>query len=93
VQREKLLTAAIYVSRIRDTSARNHAYRLRLANKIRQLIDDFISAEVQAAVSEAKDDPAHMSWQQIADTLELSKSAVFTRYGKATNESERANHN
>lgn len=81
MHREKLLTAAIYIERVRQSSSRSHEYRIRTASKIRALVDDFIAVEVQTAVSKPKDDSSYMSWQKIADTLGISKTAAYTRYG------------
>jgi hypothetical protein len=78
---EKLLQAAININRIREASPRAHAYRIKLAKRTIDLLNDFIATEVQAAVSEPKGHPAKMTWEQIGQALNLSKSASFTKYG------------
>lgn len=82
MQRERLLRAAIFVSRLRDSNSRAHAYNLRAAQKIIDIMGNFIAEEVQEAVKENDTDPAHLSWVEIGQCLNLSKSAAYARYGK-----------
>jgi hypothetical protein len=82
MQGEVLLRAAIYLSRLRDSGSRDHAYRLRVASKLQQLVSNFIAAEAKAATETNKKDPAYLSWEQVGQCLDLSKSAVYARYGK-----------
>lgn len=85
MQGNKLLTAAIYLAKLRDSGCRDHAYRLRVASKLRNLIDAFIADEVRAATEKNKSDPAYLSWTKVGELLNLSRSAAYTRYKKNAN--------
>jgi hypothetical protein len=82
MQGEVLLRAAIYLSRLRDSGSRDHAYRLRVAKKLIDLVNAFVADEAKAATEVSKKDPAYLSWEQVGQCLDLSKSAVYARYGK-----------
>lgn len=81
---DKITRATILIARLLDSAPRNHVYRLRLLSKVSKLIAAITIEEVRAATSEAKGDEAKLTWDQIAQCLEMSKSAAFTKYsGKA----------
>jgi hypothetical protein len=84
MQAEKILRAAIYIAKLRDSGERAHVYRIRLGKKIADIVDSFVAEEVQRATSVAKSDPAAMSWAEVASALEISKSAAYNRYGNKT---------
>src|SRR5947208_994303 len=79
VQGEKILRAALYIARIRESSDRAHAYRIRAAKKLSDIVDNFVAEEVRRATSINKTDPAHMSWEQVGQALEISKGAAYNR--------------
>lgn len=83
MQREKLMRAMVAINRLRDSSERDHAIRIRSAKRAIDVLHDFIAHEVRAATHEAKDDPAHLTWEQAGKLLGISKSATYTRYGKS----------
>jgi hypothetical protein len=78
---EDTLRLAIAVGRLRNSGSREHRRRIRIAKQISDLANKVIAYEVRAAISEPAGDSARMSWQEIADTLEISKTAAYTRYG------------
>jgi hypothetical protein len=78
---EPTLRMAIFVQKLRDSGSREHARRIRLAKKIADIANSVIAHEARTANSLSFSDPAHLSWQQIADALEISKNAAYTRYG------------
>ena len=82
MQAEKILRAAIYIGRLRDSGERAHAYRIRVAKRLSDIIDSFVAEEVCRATSVSKNDPAKMTWDQVGQALEISRSAAFSRYGK-----------
>lgn len=81
MQHEKIVRAAMFVAKIRDSSPEDHQERLMYAKKLRDLVDDFIFEEVKAANSKGKGDKNYMSWDKIGQVMDLSRSAAFTRYG------------
>lgn len=81
MQGEKILRAALYVARIRESSDRAHVYRIRAAKKLSDIVDSFVAEEVRRATSTSKTDPAHMSWSEVGSALEISKGAAYNRYG------------
>lgn len=82
MQGDRILKAAIYLSRLRDSGSRDHVYRLRVASKLIEILNSFIADEVRAATNENPSDPAYVSWQGVGDVLGISKSAAYARYGK-----------
>lgn len=78
---EETLRLAVFVAKLRDAGTREHGRRIRLGKKIVDLGNSIIAREVRKATSLPKSDPESMSWQEVADSLDLSKSATFTRYG------------
>ena len=83
---DKLLRVLTFVSRIREAPTQNHVLRLKLASVVSKAIDSFIQDEVQKAQSRPQKDPCHLSWAQIGDLLDLSRSAAYSRYGKKEHE-------
>lgn len=81
MQAERILRAAILVGRLRDSSNRSHALRIKTAQLLSSLIDQFIATEVERATTISKSDPAHLTWTEIGQCLNLSRSAAYTRYG------------
>lgn len=79
---ERILSAIIFLSKVRDANQNRHEYRIRCAKKARDAIDSFIMSEVRAANAKPLKDPSHLSWGRIGEALDLSRSAAFTRYGK-----------
>lgn len=79
---ERLLSALIFLAKVRDANPNRHEYRIRCAKKARDAIDAFIVTEVRTANSKSVKDPTHLSWARIGEALDLSRSAAFTRYGK-----------
>lgn len=86
VQGERILRAAMYLARIRESSQRAHAYRIRAAKKLCDIIEGFIAEEVHRATSISKNDPAAMSWSEVGSALEMTKSKAFRLYGEKQNE-------
>ena len=82
---EDTLRLAIAVAKLRESGTREHRRRIRIAKLIADLANKVIAHEVREAINEPEGDPAKMSWQQIADTLEISKSAAYNRYGPGSN--------
>lgn len=83
---ERLLSALIFIAKVRDAGPNRHEYRIRCAKKARDAIDAFIVNEVRTANSKSTKDPTHLSWARIGEALDLSRSAAFARYGKKENE-------
>lgn len=81
-QMEKMLRAAILISKIRQTGSNAHKIRLRYAYKLGEVIDSFIAEEAREATKKSPTDPSHLSWAQVAQALETSKSTAFRRYGE-----------
>jgi hypothetical protein len=84
VEQEELeltLRAAIWIAKIRDASPSAHAYKLRCAKVLSELIEEVIKEEVHNATSKPLNDSTRLSWESVGQCLELSKSAAFTRYG------------
>lgn len=82
MQGERILRAALYIARLRESSPRAHAYRIRTAKRLCDLIEGFIAEEVHRATSLSKSDPASMSWSDISQTLEVTKSKAFRMYSE-----------
>lgn len=82
MQAERTLRAAIFLAKIRDSPIRAHAYRLRCAKKVADIIDQFIAEEARKANNESKNDPAYLSWEQIGSCLDIPKTTAYQRYGK-----------
>jgi hypothetical protein len=82
MQGEKILRAALYIARIRESNDRAHAYRIRAAKKLSDIVDSFVAEEARRATSTTETDPAHMSWAQVGQALDISKSAAYNRYGE-----------
>lgn len=80
MQTERVLRMAIFVARLRDSSTLSHEIRIRAAKKLADLTEDFIKEEVERANSKPRNSIGYLSWGQIADLLELSRSAVYARY-------------
>jgi hypothetical protein len=89
MQGERILKAAMYVARIRESSQRAHAYRIRAAKKLCDITEGFIAEEVRRATTISKNDPAHMSWNEVASALEITKSKAFRTYGGKPDEYRR----
>lgn len=79
---EKLLRGRMLLSRAEETPEGSHLIRIRMADKAREAVEAFIAEEVLRAVSHPMQSPLRMSWAEVAAALELSKSAVYIRYGK-----------
>lgn len=80
-QKEKVLRAAVLVSKIKSSGNRSHKLRLRYAKKLGDIVDAFIAEEVKEATKIAADDPAHLSWTEVGQALEMSKSKAYRTYG------------
>lgn len=78
---DRMLRAAIFLARIRESSPNAHALRIRYAIQVRKIVDSFIADEVRAANSLSKEEPGFMSWEAIGSVVELSRSAAYARYG------------
>lgn len=76
------LRLIVFATKLRDAGTREHSRRIRIAQKIIDLANSVIAEEVRTANSLNKSDPEYMSWQQVADALDISRTAAFTRYGK-----------
>jgi hypothetical protein len=81
MQRIRVIQGSVILDRIRDSNPRNHALRIEMAKMVIDIMNDFIAEEVKAATSQPKESPEHLSWQKVADRLDISKSAAFARYG------------
>lgn len=78
--KDDIVRAAILIGRLLDSNPRNHSHRLRLLSRLAKIITVLTTNEVRASLSEAKDDEARLTWDQVAQCLEISKSAAFARY-------------
>lgn len=87
VQEERILRAFMHLARVRDSSERAHAYRIRTIKRLCDLLEGFLAEEIRRATSLPKGDDARVSWQQVANALEVSKTTAWNRYGA----SEKAN--
>lgn len=86
---DKMLRAAIFIARIREAQPNKHVLRLRYAKRLLDIVNSFIAEEVHTANSLPKTDPNHMSWNDVSQVLELSRSAAYARYGgKSANRSD-----
>lgn len=81
-QKEKMLRAAILISKIRAASPNHHALKIRYAKRLSDLVESFIAQEAREATRKAESDPAHLSWAQVAQAVETSKSTAFRRYNE-----------
>lgn len=70
------------LDQIEDSDENAHAYRIRRANEAISILHSFIAGEVQSAVNARRGSISKMSWAEIAQALDISKSAAFARYGK-----------
>lgn len=91
-QREKVVRIGVLVTRLLESSAREHRARISLAKKAIDILNDFIEYEVHTANDLPKNDPAHMSWAHIGSALNLSRSAAYARYGMKNDERTKAAH-
>lgn len=82
VQSEKILRAAIFLAKLRDTSPNAHAIRLRYAKKISTIVETFIEEEAHRAASKSSSDQSHLTWTQIGNALEMTKSMAHRKYGE-----------
>jgi hypothetical protein len=89
LQAERVLRMAIFVAELRDSSPSAHEIKIRAAKKLVDLIEEFIAEEVNAANSKPKDAIGHLSWAQVGNLLELSRSAVYARYARVRESEER----
>lgn len=78
-----VLIAATYLAKIRNQTENAHALKIRCAKKVLDAVNSFIEDEVKKATSKSRHDQSSMTWDQVGSALELSKSAVYARYGKA----------
>lgn len=78
---DNLLYAQIFVARAKDTEEAKHDIRLFYAKKARDALEAFIAEEIKTANSEPVKSPSHLSWAEIGKIFNLSKTAVFTKYG------------
>lgn len=81
MQREKVLRIAIFNAKLRDSQPNAHALRLRWAKKVLDLVNAFIAEEVAAATQKPESSEAHLTWSQVANALEITKSKAFRTYG------------
>lgn len=79
---EQTLRLAIFVAKLRDTSAHDHKRRIRFAKKILDLANRILAYEIRKATSAPEGSEEHMSWAEIADALEMPKTTAYNRYGK-----------
>lgn len=78
---EDTLRLAIAVTKLRESGSREHRRRIRIAKQIVDLANAVIAKEVRAAIDEPVGDKARMTWREVADTLDISPSTAFNRYG------------
>jgi hypothetical protein len=92
-QREKLIRAGAFLSRLLETSRGSHCERIRLAQKMVDILNVFIETEIFDANNLPKADPNYMSWNDIGGVLGISKTAAYSRYGaKCDKRTKTPNH-
>jgi DNA invertase Pin-like site-specific DNA recombinase len=82
---EDTLRLAIAVTKLRESGGREHRRRIRIAKQIVDLANAVIAKEVRAAIEEPVGDRSRMTWQEVADTLKISKTTAYNRYGPGSN--------
>lgn len=91
-QREKMIRVGVLVSRLLESSNREHCSRIRMAKKAIDILSAFIETEVYTANNLPKNDSARMSWDQIAQALGISKTAAYARYGANSDKRTQTTH-
>lgn len=79
-RQDHLLVAINTIGQLSSIHESNHSIRIKLAARAVDSLNAFICAEVLDAVDKTR--PGYMTWDQIAETMGLSKSAAWSRYGK-----------
>lgn len=69
------------IEKMSKAAEHHHSHKIRCAKKATDLLNEIIAHEVKKANSLPRNAPGHMSWNEVADALELSKTAAFHRYG------------
>lgn len=82
MQSEKILRAETFLARVRNAKTTDHFERIRAAKLVVEVMNSFIALEAQRANHRNHSDPAYLSWDEIAKAMEMSKTAVYHRYGK-----------
>lgn len=80
---DPLVSAMEDLVRLKSVTETGYGLRLRLAARIVETMNEYIAETVLESVDHTK--PGHMTWEKVGEVFGLSKSAVFSRYGKRRN--------
>lgn len=79
---ELAMRAGVFVSKIMGSLPNARAYRIRCAGLAIKALENFIYDEVREAQKHRRGSDLYVSFQQVADALEISRTAAYYRYGK-----------